>query len=90
MISETPKLFKRSSKRIIPPKHESLSLKWGVPGRWGAAGQEMDGGFFEKMVTLIVTFNHLLLQEFNEPFKHGGQKWNRTGPHSAPTREFSD
>ncbi len=46
--------------------------------------------FFEKMVTLIVTFNHLLLQEFNEPFKHGGQKWNRTGPHSAPTREFSD
>jgi len=46
----------------------------------------MDGGFFEKMVT----FNHLLLQEFDESFKHGGQKWNRTGPHSAPTREFSD
>jgi len=62
----------------------------GVGGRWGAGMPEMDGGFFEKMVTLIVTFNHLLLQEFNEPFKHGGQKWNRTGPHSAPTREFSD
>jgi len=42
------------------------------------------------MVTLVVTFNHLLLQEFKEPFKHGSQRWNRTGPHSAPTRGFSD
>ena len=45
----------------------------------------MVGGFFEKMVTLVVTFNHLLLQEFNEPFKHGGQRWNRT----TDTRIFS-
>ena len=62
---------------------------------WGARGLGcyLTGnkeGIFEKMVTLVVTYNPLLLQEFNEPFKHGGQRWNRTGPHSAPTRGFSD
>jgi len=33
-----------SSKPVIHPLQESLSLKWGVGGRWGVAGPEVLAG----------------------------------------------